>query len=130
MITQQELEQILANPESYRAELTTSTSDTDKFCQAICAFANDLPGDGKYGYLILVAENNGKLSGLKVDDRLLLKITDIRTEGNILPQPTMVVERFVLDGGELLVAEVKPSEFPPVRYRGRVWVRIGPSRRY
>ncbi len=128
MISKQELEHILANPESYRAELTKSTTDTDKFCQAICAFANDLPGDGKYGYLILGADNNGKLSGLKVDDRLLLQITDIRTEGNILPQPTMVVERFVLDGGELLVAEVKPSEFPPVRYRGRVWVRIGPRK--
>ncbi len=47
MISQEQLEQILANPESYRAELTTSTSDMDKFCQAICAFANDLPGDGK-----------------------------------------------------------------------------------
>ena len=128
MITQKQLEQILSSPESYRAELTTSTSDMDKFCQAICAFANDLPGDGKNGYLILGADNNGKLSGLKVDDRLLLKITDIRTDGNILPQPTMVVERFVLNGGELLVAEVKPSEFPPVRYRGRVWVRIGPRK--
>jgi ATP-dependent DNA helicase RecG len=40
----------------------------------------------------------------------------------------MVVDRFVLNGGELLVAEVKPSEFPPVRYRGRVWVRIGPRK--
>ena len=26
--------------------------------------------------------------------------------------------------GDVLVAEVQPSEFPPVRYRGRVWVRV------
>jgi len=25
----------------------------------------------------------------------------------------------------VLVGEVQPSEFPPVRYRGRVWVRVG-----
>lgn len=40
----------------------------------------------------------------------------------------MTVERFVLEGGDLLVVEVKPSEFPPVRYRGRIWVRIGPRK--
>jgi ATP-dependent DNA helicase RecG len=87
MITQEQLEHILANPESYRAELTTSKNEMDKFCQAICAFANDLPGDGKYGYLILGAHDNGKLSGLRVDDELLKKISNIRTDGNILPQP-------------------------------------------
>ena len=75
----------------------------DKFCQAICAFSNDLPGDGKSGYLIIGAEENGKLSGLRVDDGLLLKISS---------QPVMTVERFVLEGGDLLVVEVKPSEFP------------------
>ena len=26
------------------------------------------------------------------------------------------------------MAEVHPSEFPPIRYRGRVWVRIGPRK--
>lgn len=26
------------------------------------------------------------------------------------------------------MAEVQPSEFPPVRYRGRVWVRVGPRK--
>ena len=128
MITQKQLKQILDNPESYRVEITASTNNMDKFCQAICAFSNDMPGDGKAGYLILGAHDNGNLSGLRVDDELLLKISNIRTDGNILPQPIMTVERFVLDGGELLVAEVKPSEYPPVRYRGRVWVRVGPRK--
>lgn len=128
MLTQKQLVQILGNPESYNIEITTSTTNMDKFCQAICAFSNDLPGDGKSGYLIIGAEDNGKLSGLHVDDGLLLKMTNIRTDGNILPQPVMTVERFVLEGGDLLVIEVKPSEFPPVRYRGRIWVRIGPRK--
>ena len=41
MITKQELEQLLADTESYRIERTTSTDNVDKFCQAICAFSND-----------------------------------------------------------------------------------------
>ena len=96
MLTQKQLVQILGNPESYNIEITTSTTNMDKFCQAICAFSNDLPGDDKSGYLIIGAEDNGKLSGLRVDDGLLLKMTNIRTDGNILPQPVMTVERFVL----------------------------------
>ena len=88
MLTQKQLVQILGNPESYNIEITSSTTNMDKFCQAICAFSNDLPGDDKSGYLIIGAEDNGKLSGLRVDDGLLLKMTNIRTDGNILPGVT------------------------------------------
>ena len=98
------------------------------FCQAICAFSNDISGSGRNGYLIIGAKDNGELSGLQVDDKLLLQIANIRTDGNILPQPTMTVEKFHFDEGDVLVAEVQPSEFPPVRYRGRVWVRVGPRK--
>lgn len=63
-----------------------------------------------------------------MDDRLLLQITNIRTDGNILPQPVMTVEKFSFEDGDILVAEVQPSEFPPVRYRGRIWVRVGPRK--
>jgi len=128
MLTKKGLIQILADTESFHVERTTSTNDMDKFCQAICAFCNDVSGSEKNGYLIIGADNNGKLSGLKVDDKLLLKIANIRTDGNILPQPVMNVEKFSFDEGDLLVAEVQPSEFPPVRYRGRTWVRIGPRK--
>ena len=128
MINQQEILQLLTDTECHSVERTTSKNDMDKFCQAICAFSNDLSGDGKNGYLMIGAHDNGELSGLKVDDTLLLKIANIRTDGNILPQPLMTVEKFSFEGGELLVAEVQPSEFPPVRYRGRVWVRVGPRK--
>jgi len=128
MISRGDLEHILSETGSYRIERTTSTDNTDKFCQAICAFSNDLPGSGVNGYLIIGVYNNGKLAGLKVDERLLLQITDIRTDGNILPQPVMTVEKFSFEDGDILVTEVQPSEFPPVRYRGRVWVRVGPRK--
>ena len=128
MITKKELLQMLSDTESYNIERTESTGNMDKFCQAICAFSNDMLGSGKNGYLIIGAKDNGKLSGLQVDDKLLLQIANIRTDGNILPQPTMTVEKFHFDEGDVLVAEVQPSEFPPVRYRGRVWVRVGPRK--
>ena len=128
MISKEEILQLLNDTESYNIERTTSKTDMDKFCQAICAYSNDLSGSGKKGYLIIGAYDNGELSGLKVDDGLLLKISNIRTDGNILPQPFMTVEKFSFEKGDLLVAEVQPSEFPPVRYRGRVWARVGPRK--
>jgi len=128
MITKQELKHILTDTESYHVERTISKTDMDKFCQAICAFSNELPGSGKNGYLIIGAHDNGKLSGLKVNDKLLLQISNIRTDGNILPQPVMSVVKFSFEGGDLLVAEIQPSKFPPIRYRGRVWVRVGPRK--
>jgi ATP-dependent DNA helicase RecG len=128
MITKDELKHILTDTESYHVERTISTDNADKFCQAICAFSNDLPGSRKNGYLVIGAYDNGKLSGLKVNDRLMLQISNIRTDGNILPQPIMTVEKFSFEEGDVLIAEVQPSEFPPVRYRGRVWVRVGPRK--
>ncbi len=128
MITKEELRELLHSTETYRVERTTSTGDMDKFQEAICAFSNDLPNSRKNGYLIIGAYDNGKLSGLKVTDDLLKKIASIRSDGNILPLPMMSVERFEFPEGDLLVAEVLPSLLPPVRYRGRTFIRIGPRR--
>ena len=128
MITKDEIQELLHSTETYRVERTTSTGDMDKFQEAICAFANDLPNSRKNGYLILGAFDNGELSGLKVTDDLLKKIAAIRSNGNILPIPVMSVDRFKFPEGDLLVAEVSPSDLPPVRYRGRTFIRIGPRR--
>lgn len=128
MITKDEIKELLHSTETFRVERTTSTGDMDKFQEAICAFSNDLPNSRKKGYLILGAFDNGTLSGLKVTDDLLKKIAAIRSSGNILPIPVMSVDRYVFPEGELLVAEVTPSMLPPVRYRGRTFIRIGPRR--
>ena len=128
MITKEEIDELIHSTETFRVERTTSTGDMDKFQEAICAFSNDLPNSRKKGYLILGAYDNGTLSGLKVTDDLLKKIAAIRSSGNILPIPVMSVDRYVFPEGELLVAEVTPSMLPPVRYRGRTFIRIGPRR--
>ena len=128
MISKIEVQELLQSTETYRVERTISTGDMDKFQEAICAFSNDLPNSRKNGYLIIGAYDNGTLSGLKVDDVLMKKIAAIRSDGNILPLPIMSVERYEFPDGDLLVTEVSPSLLPPVRYRGRTFVRIGPRR--
>lgn len=128
MISKEEVRELLHSSETYRIERTISTGDMDKFQEAICAFSNDLPNSKKKGYLILGAYDDGTLAGLNVDDGLLKKISAIRSNGNILPLPIMSVERFEYDDGDLLVAEISPSLVPPVRYRGRTFIRIGPRR--
>lgn len=127
-MTQEELQDILKIDESYRIERTVSTGNMDKFQEAICAFANDLPGKRQKGYLLIGVEDGGRLSGLKVDDALMKKISGIRSDGNILPLPVMNTEKVSTPDGDVLVVEVTPSFDTPVRYRGRTFVRIGPRR--
>jgi ATP-dependent DNA helicase RecG len=128
MLTQNELIDLLANPETDRIERTVSTNKTDKFCEAICAFANDFPSHRLPGYLLIGVHDNGTLSGLTVTDELLKNLSAIRSEGNVLPQPAMAVAKFSLEGGDVAVVEVLPSDLPPVRYKGRVHIRVGPRK--
>ena len=128
MITKEELQELLQSTETFRIEKTISTTNKDKFCEAICAFANDMPNSKKAGYLLIGIDDNGQRNGLKVTDALLKNISSIRTEGNILPLPVMNVDFVSFDDGDVLIVEVFPSEFPPVRYHGRTYIRIGPRK--
>lgn len=128
MITEDQLKDILSDLEADYIERTTSTTKMDKFCQAICAFANDLPDHRRPGYLLIGVHDNGTLSGLKVTDELLKNLGGVRSDGNVLPQPLMNVAVFVLNGGDVAVVEVYPSDLPPVRYKGRIYIRVGPRK--
>ena len=83
--------------------------------QAICAFANDLPGHDEPGVLFIGAKDDGSPSGLSVTDELLLSLADMKTDGNILPLPTLVVEKRHLKGADMAVITVHPSHMPQVR---------------
>jgi ATP-dependent DNA helicase RecG len=128
MLTHAELATLLTDLESDRVERTISISNTDKFCEAICAFANDAANGRQPGYLIVGAADDGSLSGLIVTDQLLQSLAGIRSDGNIQPLPAIVVEKFSFPAGDLAVVEVQPSDLPPVRYKGRVYIRVGPRR--
>jgi len=123
-----ELESLLADLESDRVERKASLADRDKIRQAICAFANDLPNHQTAGVLFVGAHDNGSHAGLAITDELLRTLSDMRSDGNTVPFPSMTVQKRTLNGHDLAVVLVEPSDAPPVRYQGRVWVRIGPRR--
>uniref|UniRef100_E6QQ22 Transcriptional regulator containing an HTH domain and an uncharacterized domain shared with the mammalian protein Schlafen n=1 Tax=mine drainage metagenome TaxID=410659 RepID=E6QQ22_9ZZZZ len=128
MITESQLKAMMCDLESDCVERTKSGKDTDKYAQAICAFANDLPNHRQPGYLLIGVDDNGTLSGLTVTDELLKNLGAIRSDGNVLPQPMMNIAKFSLENGEVAVVEVFPSDLPPVRYKGRVFIRVGPRK--
>ncbi len=123
----EELASLLTDIESFRVERTESLADTDKFCKAICAFANDMPGSGSPGYLFVGVDKKGKPTGAKIDERLLESLASHRNNGQILPVPDMHVFKSTHDGVDIAVVEVRPSDMPPVRYKQTVWIRTGPS---
>lgn len=130
-LTDDELLALLSTPESDRAERKAAWAGDapDKVRQAVCAFANDLPGHGQPGVVFIGAKNDdGSPSGIDIDERLLLTLADIKTDGKIVPPPTLTVERRVLRGVAMAVVTVAPADAPPVRYDGRIWIRIGPRR--
>ena len=106
-----------------------STTNTDKFGAAICAFANDFPNHRQHGYLLVGVDDGGKPGGLNVTDELLRNLGNLRSNVNLEPLPAITVQKYSLPGGDVAVVEVVPSDLPPVRYKGRIWIRIGPSRR-
>lgn len=129
-MTDQELEALLKDMESDVAERKESLAGQapDTIRQAICAFANDLPDHRKPGIVFVGARDDGSCAGLAITDRLLITLADMKTDGNILPIPSMSVERKNVAGCEVAVVTVQPSDAPPVQYKGRIWVRTGPRR--
>lgn len=118
---------MLGDRESERAERKESL-DADRASEAICGFANDLAGSGRAGALFIGVTDEGLPTGLIVDDRLLLNVAGLRDRGEILPLPTMSVRVLAVHDVHVAVAVVEPALTPPTRYKGVVWVRVGPRR--
>jgi ATP-dependent DNA helicase RecG len=124
----QELSMLLSDLESDRIERKASASDIKKIRQAVCAFANDLANNKKPGVLFVGINDDGTCADLSIDDELLIKLANIRSEGNILPFPVLQVNKRTINGCEVAVVVVEPSDAPPVRFDGRTYIRVGPRR--
>jgi ATP-dependent DNA helicase RecG len=124
----QEITELLNDLESDRVERKASISDKKKIQQAICAFANDLPNHKKPGVLFVGINDDGTCANVPITDDLLINLSSIRSDGKILPFPLLQVNKRVINGCELAVVIVDPSDAPPVRFDGRTWVRVGPRR--
>lgn len=128
MINEDKVLALLADLESDFIERTTSTRES-KLGPAVCALSNDFPNHKQPGYILLGVDDNGKIAGMQWHDDDLQAIGNIKSNGNVLPQPSMVVSPvFKFPEGEVVVIQVTPSSYPPVRYDGRCWIRIGPRR--
>ena len=128
--TDEELLQIIEYSEADCVEFKEflSGSATERIREAICAFANDLPARGKPGFVFVGVRNNRTIAGLPVTDRLLVQLANMKTDGNIVPPPSLNVEKRVLHGKEIAVVTVQPSDSPPVRFKGSIHIRTGPRR--
>lgn len=124
------LEAMLGDLESDRVERKESFKGNapETVREAVCAFANDLAGHGEPGVVFIGARDDGTPMGMDVTDELLRQLADIKTDGNITPPPTLLVEKRRLSGHDMAVITVWPCDTPPVRFKGRIHVRWGPRR--
>jgi ATP-dependent DNA helicase RecG len=120
-----ELLSLLKDLESDSVERKESMSHPDRIREAICAFANDLPGNQKPGVIFIGAKDDGSCSNLTIDDKLLLNLAAMRDDGLIQPFPSLEVKKKTLNGCKMAVVIVQPSLAPPHTLQG---AHLGKSR--
>ena len=119
--------------ESASVEWKESDRDWNKILEAVCAMANDLPGQGQAGVIVLGVRNDGVPVGLpyataQERDAARLKIADNLNSTKLLPHPSYRIEETELlhDGKPryLMALVVEPCAVPPVvKANGRAYVR-------
>jgi ATP-dependent DNA helicase RecG len=130
-LTDVQLQHLLTDLESDRTECKESFrgKSPETVREAVCAFANDLAGHGEAGVVLVGVRDDGTpMDDFVVTDELLRQLADIKTDGNIVPPPALLVEKRLLQGAEIAVITVWPCDTPPTRYKGRIHVRWGPRR--
>jgi ATP-dependent DNA helicase RecG len=127
-MTEELLKELMRETESDRIERTTSFRE-DKLGPAVCALSNDFPNHKLPGFVLLGVNDDGTVNGMSIGDEELQKIGNIKSNGNVLPQPTMAVSPvYKINGGDVVAIKVTPSLYPPVRFDGRCWIRVGPRK--
>lgn len=124
-MSEQELMILMQAPENECVEKTSSLNRLDKFGEAVCAFGNDLMNTSLPGYFLVGVKDDGSRSGYRWSEKDSQTLLEFRTDGRIVPPPSITTKVFPSEEGDVLVAEILPSQSPPVRFLGRVWVRAG-----
>ena len=128
--TDEELLQTIGIGESDSVEFKESLSGnaSERIREAICAFANDLPENGLPGLIFVGVKDNATIGTIPITDELLRRLADMKTDGNIVPPPSLTVEKRVLAGKDVALVMVEPSNSPAVQYKGAIHIRTGPRR--
>ena len=130
-VPDQELERLLSGGENFRVERKESLTRSSRkaIAEAVCAFANDLPGAGEPGVVFVgVKDKAMEPSGFAPDERALQTLMALKMDGRISPPPSILVEAGTLCGLPLAVVIVQPAVSPPVRFDGRIHIRTGARR--
>ena len=122
------MRELLGGPEGGLVEWKESARG-DGIQKAVCAFANDLHDRRRPGVVFVGADDAWKPTGLAIDENLLNALSGMRSNGNILPPPSLRVAPLAAGGGQVASVQVMPSFSPPVQFKGRVYVRDGASTR-
>ena len=98
--TDEDLLKIIETGESDAVEFKESLSGSasERIREAICAFANDLPDHRKSGLVLVGVKEDTTIGTTPITERLLLQLVDMKTDGNIVPPPSLTVEKRVLQG--------------------------------
>lgn len=124
-----DLAEVLGTRETTALEFKQSVSDRDSIAEVICAFSNDLACTGGGDVLIGVADDGRPVAGVDTSDRALVTLTELRDDGRILDRPSITVQMGTYSGQPVIRIHVEPSSTPPVRFKGVIWVRPGPTTR-
>ena len=94
--------------------------DRDKPGQAVCVFANDLPDHGAPGGFFVCANDDGSRAHAAITDEFPRALSDVRTDGTVIPLPSVRVEKRTLAGGLVAVgagagAAIRCASRPPQR---------------
>lgn len=126
-LTEQELTGLFKKSEDDSIERCESPKNKDKIAKAICAFSNNLSQQKKPSVIFIGVTDDGRCSNLSITDEMLRNISSIRSDGNLQPFPMITVGKQSIEECEIIVVQVQPSANPPMRYKHRCWVHIGPS---
>ena len=128
--TDAELLEIIKSGESDTVEFKESLSGSapERIREAICAFANDLPDHKKSGFVFVGVRDDKTVLGLLDINQVIEQLSHMKSEGHILPPPSMTVEKHTLEGKEVAVVRVEPADSPPVRCKGTIRIRTGSRR--
>jgi ATP-dependent DNA helicase RecG len=116
---------LLSKGENAHVEFKESIASLSGVKEAVCAFANDLGGDGTPGVVLIGVDKRGKAIGVPDEDAVQQRLAQIRVDGSITPTPSLGIERLTTADRTVFALRVQPSDSPPVRFSGVAYVRVG-----
>ncbi len=125
----EELRALAAGPEGELVEWKAGFNDigSKPLRKTVCAFANDLRGDGKPGVIFIGIRDDGSLSGVEIGDSLMKNLTAILDDQKFSAPLDLRPAPLAYKGGNVAALQVMPFSSPPVRYDKEVYVRVGPT---